>query len=66
METNRVLSRLGARLLSDEEQRQVAAGFRIGRSFGSSPLTGPCNYDPVLCRVISGDCSDVPPACLGE
>jgi hypothetical protein len=65
-ETNRVLSRMGARLVSDEELQQVGGGFRIGRFFASSPLTGPCNYDPVTCRVISGDCSDVPPACLGE
>jgi hypothetical protein len=64
-ETNRVLSRVGARVVSDEELQQVAAGFRIGRSFGSSPLTGACVYDPVLCRVISGDCNDIPPACLG-
>ena len=65
METNRVLSRVGARTLSEEEIQQVAAGFKIGRSFGSFN-TGPCNFDPVTCRVISGDCSDVPPACLGQ
>ena len=65
METNRVLSRVGARTLSDEEIQQVAAGLKIGRSFGSFN-TGPCNFDPVTCRVISGDCSDVPPACLGQ
>ena len=66
MEKNRVLSRVGARLLSDEELRQIAGGFVVGRSFGSSPLTGACVYDPVQCRVISGDCSDNPPACLGQ
>jgi len=64
METNRVLSRVGARLLSEEEMQQVAAGLKIGRSFASFN-TGPCNFDPVTCQVISGDCSDVPPACLG-
>jgi hypothetical protein len=64
-ETNRVLGRAGARILSDEEQQQIAGGFRVNRSFGSFG-TGACNYDPVTCRVISGDCSDVPPACLGE
>ena len=67
METNRVLGRVGARLLSDEEIQQVAAGFKIGKSFFGSGLgTGACNYDPVTCRVISGDCSDVPPPCLGQ
>lgn len=66
METNRVLSRVGARLLNDEESQQITGGFFVGRSFGSSPTTGACVYDPVACRVISGDCSDVPPACLGE
>lgn len=66
MEQNRVLGRFGARLLSDEEIQQIAGGFVIGRSFASSPLTGACVYDPVTCRVISGDCSDVPPPCLGQ
>jgi hypothetical protein len=60
-ETNRVLSRVGAHLLSDEELRQVAGGFIVGRY-----LTGACVFDPVACRVISGDCSKIPPACLGE
>jgi hypothetical protein len=64
METNRVLSRMGARLLTEEDMEQVAGGF-ITRSFGSFN-TGPCNFDPVTCRVISGDCSDNPPACLGQ
>jgi hypothetical protein len=63
-ETKRVLSRVGARLLSDEELRQVGGGFIIGRSLGS--LTGPCVFDPVSCRVISGDCNNVPPACLAD
>src|SRR5580765_591992 len=67
MEKNRVLGRAGARTLSDEEIQQIAGGFRVGRSFFGSGLgTGACNYDPVTCRVISGDCSDVPPACLGQ
>jgi hypothetical protein len=57
-ETNRVLSRVGARLLSDEELRQVAGGLVV--------LTGACVFDPVTCRVISGDCSKIPPACLGQ
>lgn len=60
-ETNRVLSRAGARLLSDKDLRQVAGGF-----FASGIVTGACVYDPVACRVISGDCSDIPPACLGR
>ena len=64
METNRVLSRVGARTLTEEEILQVAAGFKIGRSFGSFN-TGPCNFDPITCQVISGDCSDIPPACAG-
>jgi hypothetical protein len=65
MEKNRVLSRVGARTLSDEEIQQVAAGFKIRKSFFGSGLgTGACNYDPVTCQVISGDCSDIPPACL--
>ena len=65
METNRVLGRVGARLLTEDEMQQVAAGLKIGRSFGSFN-TGACNYDPVTCRVISGDCSDNPPPCLGQ
>ena len=60
-ETNRVLSRAGARLLSDKDLREVAGGF-----FASGAHTGACVYDPVACRVISGDCSDNPPACLGQ
>jgi hypothetical protein len=66
METNRVLSRVGARLLSDEEIQQIAGGFIVRGFFGSGLGTGACNYDPVTCRVISGDCSDVPPPCLGQ
>src|SRR4249920_2024842 len=51
MENNRVLGRAGARTLSDEEIQQVAAGFKIARSFFGSGLgTGACNYDPVTCR----------------
>ncbi|HEY6254033.1 MAG TPA: hypothetical protein VI685_29115 [Candidatus Angelobacter sp.] len=60
-ETNRVLSRVGARLLGDQELRQVAGGFVVGGS-----LTGACVYDPVACRVISGDCNKIPPACIGQ
>ena len=66
METNRVLSRIGARLLSDEEIQQIAGGFIVGKFFGSSPLTGACVFDPITCRIISGDCSDIPPACLAQ
>ena len=65
MEKNRVLGRAGARTLSDEEIQQIAGGFVVGRSFGSFN-TGACVFDPVTCRVISGDCSDVPPPCLGQ
>jgi hypothetical protein len=65
METNRVLSRMGARVLSDEELQEIAGGFKSSKFFGSGLGTGACNYDPVTCTVISGDCSDVPPACLG-
>lgn len=65
MENNRVLGRFGARLVSEEELQQIAGGFIAGKSFGSFN-TGACVYDPVTCRVISGDCSDVPPACLGQ
>jgi len=64
MEKNRVLSLVGARTLNEEEMQQIAGGF-VARGFGSFG-TGACNYDPVTCRVISGDCSDVPPACLGQ
>jgi hypothetical protein len=55
-ETSRVLGRAGARLLSDEELRQIVGGF----------VTAVCVYDPVTCRVISGDCSKIPPACIGQ
>ena len=58
METNRVLSRVGARLLSDEELQQIAGGFVAGKF-----LTGQCVWDPIACRPISGDCSKFPPAC---
>jgi hypothetical protein len=67
MEKNRVLSRIGARTLTDEEIQQVSAAFKVSKSFFGSGLgTGACNYDPVACRVISGDCSDNPPASLGQ
>jgi hypothetical protein len=57
-ETNRVLSRVGARHLSDEELQQVAGGFVV-----SKYVTGACVFDPIACRVISGDCNKIPPAC---
>ena len=60
-ETNRVLSRVGSRLLSDEELQQIAGGFFFG-----GPATGACVYDSVTCRIISGDCSSNPPPCLGQ
>ena len=66
MENNRVLGRAGARLVSEEELQQVAGGFKTHNFFGSGLGTGACNYDPVTCRVISGDCSDNPPPCLGQ
>jgi len=53
METNRVLSRVGARLLNDEELQQISGGFS----------TGACVWDLILCRPISGDCQKFPPAC---
>ena len=63
---NRVLSRAGARILNDEELQQIAGGFKSSKFFGSGLGTGQCVYDSVTCRVISGDCSDVPPPCLGQ
>jgi bacteriocin-like protein len=66
MENNRVLGRAGARLVSEEELQQISGGFRVAGFFGSGLGTGACNYDPVTCRVISGDCSDVPPPCLAQ
>lgn len=57
-ETNRVLSRVGARLLNDEELQQIAGGFVVAK-LG----TGACVFDPITCQVISGDCSKFPPAC---
>jgi bacteriocin-like protein len=65
METNRVLSRAGARLLSEEELQQITGGFKSSNFFGSFN-TGACNWDPVACRVISGDCADDPPPCFGQ
>jgi hypothetical protein len=57
-ETNRVLSRAGARILSDEDLGQVAGGFVV-----SKYATGPCVWDPIACRPVSGDCNKFPPAC---
>ena len=56
LQENRVLGRAGARHLSDEEIQQVTGGLN----------TAACVYDPVQCRVISGDCQFIPPACLGQ
>jgi bacteriocin-like protein len=53
-----VLSRIGARQLNDEELQQVAGGFVV-----SKYVTGACVFDPIACRVISGDCNKIPPAC---
>ena len=66
MEKNRVLSRVGARLVSEEELQRIAGGFKTSKFFGSGLATGACNYDPVTCQIISGDCSDIPPACLAQ
>ena len=52
-ETNRVLSRVGARLLNHEDLQQIAGGFS----------TGQCVWDPIACRFISGDLCKFPPAC---
>ena len=54
-ETNRVLSRIGARQLNDGELQQVAGGFVV-----SKYVTGACVFDPIACRVISGDCNKIP------
>jgi hypothetical protein len=45
------LTRVGARLLSDEELPQVAGGFVF-----RAAVTGACIFDPVTCMVIRGDC----------
>ena len=47
----RVLSRVGARMLTEEELKQVNGGLR----------TGLCTFDPKTCAM-DGDCSP-PPAC---
>jgi hypothetical protein len=49
--TERVLSRTGARIVSDEEARQVNGALR----------TGLCTFDPKTCA-IDNDCSP-PPGC---
>jgi bacteriocin-like protein len=56
METNRVLSRVGARLLNDEELQQIVGGFS----------TGACVWDPIACKPSSGACRKFPPACGRE
>ncbi len=48
---NRVLGRVGARLLKEEELNHVSGGLR----------TGLCTFDPKTCA-LDGDCSP-PPAC---
>ena len=53
---NRVLGRLGARLLREEELQKVTGGFK----------TGVCSFDPNTCRVLDGDCTTIPPACIGQ
>ncbi|MBZ5522596.1 MAG: hypothetical protein LAP21_10195 [Acidobacteriia bacterium] len=50
-ESNRVLSRLGARELTEQEINQVGGALR----------TGLCTFNPVTC-VMDGDCSP-PPGC---
>lgn len=49
--TERVLSRMGARELSEQELEQVGGGFRYPR----------CTFNPVTC-VMDGICTP-PPAC---
>ena len=53
---NRVLGRTGARLLKEEELHKISGGFQ----------TGVCSFDPNTCRVLDGDCSKIPPACIGQ
>jgi len=50
-ETHRVLSRLGARELTEQELNQVGGALR----------TGLCTFDPTTCA-LDGDCSP-PPGC---
>jgi hypothetical protein len=44
-EAGRVLARVGSRLLSKQEQEQVAGGV----------VTRPCTFDPRTCKM-DGDC----------
>ena len=44
-ETNRVLGRLGARILTEQEVEQVAGGI----------VTNPCTFNPTTCAM-DGDC----------
>lgn len=53
---NRVLSRAGARLLSEEELQKITGGFH----------TAACSFDPNTCRVLDGDCTTIPPQCIGQ
>ena len=50
-EQNRVLGRAGARLLSENELKQITGGFH----------TNVCSFNPTTC-VVDGDCL-LPPAC---
>lgn len=53
---NRVLGRALARLLSEEELQKIAGGFH----------TAACSFDPNTCRILDGDCTTIPPACIGQ
>lgn len=46
---NRVLSRVGARLLSEDELKEVSGGFNIGR----------CTFNPQTCAM-DGVCTPLP------
>ena len=54
-ETNRVLGRAGARILSQQELQQIAGGLN----------TAACTFDPISCTVLDGDCNSNPPPCIG-
>jgi bacteriocin-like protein len=56
LQEKRVLGRLGARLLSEEELKNITGGFQ----------TAACTFDPIACQVLDGDCSKIPPACGGQ
>jgi hypothetical protein len=50
-ENQRVLGRIGARMLTEQEATQVSGGLR----------TGLCTFNPTTCAM-DGDCSP-PPGC---